>query len=384
MGPLDTDTLLSVYLALSGLTALFTLVGGWTTRKPGLWLWSGAFLASLASQAIRPAIADWWGLQASKPPGHLGGVVQALLVLAGMQAFLGKRIPWFGMASIFAACATLSFTLLLTGRSLWWSLSITQGVVALTMARAAWIAWQARPAGGNPALGLMSAVLGAGALIAWARAMSILPMGETAAQLDGANERWLMATLLLVVSEGFAMLVLVNSALRDELAKLADFDPLTGLLNRRGLRSRLERMMRAPAGERAPAEVAVALLDLDEFKLINDRHGHQVGDEVLAEVGRRLHAGAGPGDLVARTGGEEFMLVWAAPADEAEAAGEQWRALVGSRPIPSQAGDVGVTASVGVAIARGQVEHSFDSLVGRADQALYAAKRAGRNRVVLG
>lgn len=384
MGPLDTDTLLSVYLALSGLTALFTLAGGWTTRKPGLWLWSGAFMASLVSQAIRPFIAEWWGLQASKPPGHLGGVLQALLVLAGMQAFLGRRIPWLGMTLLFGVAAAFSFALLAMGQSLWWSLSITQGVVALVMLCAAWLAWQARPPGGNPALSLMSTVLGAGALIALARAVSIFPVGVTLAQLDGANERWLMATLLLVVAEGFAMLVLVNSTLRDELARLADFDPLTGLLNRRGLRSRLERMMRSPAEARAPADVAVALLDLDEFKLINDRHGHQVGDEVLAEVARRLHAGAGPGDLVARTGGEEFMLVWAAPAGEAEAAGEQWRALIGGCPISSQVGEVGVTASVGVAIAPWQVGTSFDSLVGRADHALYAAKRAGRNRVVLG
>lgn len=384
MGPLDTDTLLSVYLALSGLTALFTLVGGWTTRKPGLWHWSGAFMASLLSQAIRPGIAELWGAQASKPPGHLGGVVQALLVLAGMYAFLGKRIPWLGMALVVVASAAFSFSLLATGQSLWWSLSITQGVVALVMARAAWIAWQARPSGGNPALAWMSVVLVASALVALARAVSVLPLGVSVAQLDGANERWLMATLLLVVAEGFAMLVLVNSTLRDELTKLADFDPLTGLLNRRGLRSRLERMVRSTASERATSEVAVALLDLDEFKLINDRHGHQVGDEVLAEVARRLQAGAAPGDLVARTGGEEFMLVWAASPAEGMAAGEQWRALVGCRPIPSQAGDVAVTASVGIAIAPWRADTSFDSLVGRADHALYAAKHAGRNRAVLG
>ncbi|AND67501.1 hypothetical protein ATSB10_00470 [Dyella thiooxydans] len=384
MGPLDTDTLLSVYLALSGLTALFTLAGGWTTRKPGLWLWSGAFMASLLSQAIRPGIAELWGLQASKPPGHLGGVLQALLVLAGMRAFLGLRISWLGMAALFAAVTVFSFTLLATGQILWWSLSVTQAVAGLVMARAAWLAWQARRSGGSGALALMGAVLGVAALVALARAVSVLPIGMSTARLDVANEHWLMATLLLVVAEGFAMLVLVNSSLREELAKLADFDPLTGLLNRRGLRSRLERMMPPAAADRAVPDLAVVLLDLDEFKGINDRFGHQVGDEVLAEVARRLHRGTRPGNLVARTGGEEFMLVWTGEASGAEAAGEQLRGLVAGSPVPSQAGEVGVTASVGVATGPWRGDVSFESLVGRADHALYAAKRAGRNRVVMG
>ncbi|MCP1373703.1 GGDEF domain-containing protein [Dyella lutea] len=384
MGPLDTDTLLSVYLALSGLTALFTLAGGWTTRKPGLWLWSGAFMASLLSQAIRPEITELWGVQASKPPGHLGGVLQALLVLAGMRAFLGLRISWLGIAAVFAAVAVFSFTLLATGQTLWWSLSVTQAVAGLAMARAAWLAWQARRSGGSGALGLMGAVLGAAALVALARAVSVLPIGMSTARLNVANEHWLMATLLLVVAEGFAMLVLVNSSLRDELAKLADFDPLTGLLNRRGLRSRLERIMQAPIPQHARPDMAVAVLDLDEFKGINDRFGHQVGDEVLAEVARRLHAGSGPGDLVARTGGEEFMLIWTAAGSQAGTVGEQIRALVAGSPVPSQVGDVGVTTSVGIATGPWQGNESFEGLVRRADHALYAAKRGGRNRVVQG
>ncbi len=305
-------------------------------------------------------------------------------MLAGMHAFLGRRIPWLGMALVFGAMALVSFTLLATGQTLWWSLSITQAVSGLIMARAAWPAWHARPPGGSGALALMGGVLGLAALVALARAASILPIGASIAQLDEANEHWLMATLLLVVSEGFAMLVLVNSSLRDEVAKLADFDPLTGLLNRRGLRSRMERMTRPPTADPSAADVVVALLDLDEFKLINDRFGHQVGDEVLAEVARRLHQGAGSGDLVARTGGEEFMLVWTGAAGEVEAAGEQLRALVAGSPVPSQAGEVGVTASVGVATGPWQRGVSFETLVGRADHALYAAKRAGRNRVVMG
>jgi diguanylate cyclase (GGDEF)-like protein len=384
VGPLDTDTLLTVYLALSGLTALFTLAGGWTTRKPGLWLWSGAFMVSLISQAIRPEIAEIWSVQASKPPGHLGGVLQALLVLAGMKAFLGQRIRWMGMTLVFGATAAFSFTLLVTGQSLWWSLSVTQALVGLVMAHAAWIAWRARPSGGDGALALMGSVLGIAALVALARSVSILPIGMSIAQLSGANDHWLVATLLLVVAEGFAMLVLVNSSLRDELAKLADFDPLTGLLNRRGLRSRLDRLVQPATTQRTLSNVTVALLDLDEFKLINDRHGHQVGDEVLAEVARRLHSGACSGALAARTGGEEFMLVWTAATGDPEAAGEQLRTLVGDIPVPSQAGEVAVTTSVGIATAPWHGSTSFDSLVARADHALYAAKHAGRNRVVAG
>ena len=337
MDSLDTDTLLSVYLALSGLTALFTLAGGWTTRKPGLWLWSGAFLASLISQLIRLEVAEIWSVQASKPPGHLGGVLQAFLVLAGLRAFLGRSIPWLGMAGIFVATAAFSFAVVATGQSLWWSLSVTQGLVGLVMAHAAWIAWRARQAGGSGALALMGSVLGVAALVALARSASILPIGASISQLHVANEHWLMATLLLVAAEGFAMLVLVNSSLREELARLADFDPLTGLLNRRGLRSRLERLTRPPVAGRTLSNVAVAVLDLDEFKLINDRHGHQVGDEVLAEVARRIHTVAGAGALVARTGGEEFMLVWTARRQRSRG-GRRAVAYAGGRQPGAQSG----------------------------------------------
>jgi diguanylate cyclase (GGDEF)-like protein len=383
VAPLDTDTLLSVYLALSGLTALFTLAGGWTTRKPGLWLWSSAFMASLLGQATRLAVAAVWSVPASKPPGHLGGVLQGLLMLAGMYAFIGRRVPWLGLASVFGVMTALSLTLLQTGQSLWWSLCATQAVMGLALARAAWLAWRARDAGGSGALTLMAAVLGVAAAVALARAASVMPIGLSVEQLNAANERWLMVTLLLVVAEGFAMLVLVNSSLRDELAVLADFDPLTGLLNRRGLRSRLDRLRRPASGDRDEVDVAVALLDLDEFKLINDRHGHQVGDEVLAEVARRLRAGASADELLARTGGEEFMLVWPVPRGAAAAVGERLRALVSDSPVATPAGAVIVTTSVGVAVGPWNDGARFEELVGRADHALYAAKHAGRNRVAL-
>ena len=151
------------------------------------------------------------------------------------------------------------------------------------------------------------------------------------------------------------------------LAELALRDPLTGLRNRRFLLQSLER---------GSGWDAVLFVDLDEFKAINDGHGHDVGDAVLVEVARRLEEVAGSGDVVARIGGDEFVIVLDG-AGAAEAAAERIRAAIGT-PIAIDSGELTVTVSVGVAVGGGG-----DDALDRADAAMYRAKRGGRNRVSL-
>jgi diguanylate cyclase (GGDEF)-like protein/PAS domain S-box-containing protein len=165
-------------------------------------------------------------------------------------------------------------------------------------------------------------------------------------------------------------------------------DPLTGLSNRRGLERQLEELV---AGEVEPdvtraapgravegrgAGWAVLYVDLDGFKEVNDRHGHHVGDRVLSVVGRLLETGTRDGDLVARVGGDEFVIVLRAD-DEAEVQQGVVR-LRESLDRPLRVGDetVRVQASVGVAVPRG--DDSLAEVLERADQEMYRSKRTGR------
>jgi diguanylate cyclase (GGDEF)-like protein len=163
-----------------------------------------------------------------------------------------------------------------------------------------------------------------------------------------------------------------------ELERLATTDPLTGLLNRRQL-SRLAEAERARA-RRHGHDLAVLVIDVDHFKEINDRHGHEAGDTVLRFVAQELLHLVRAHDVAARWGGEEFVL--ALPHLDREgalAAAERFRVGLGGPPIPLPAGgEVRITVSIGVAVAHR--DESFDDALRRADQALYAAKTGGRNR----
>lgn len=153
-------------------------------------------------------------------------------------------------------------------------------------------------------------------------------------------------------------------------------DPLTGLYNRAVLTPHLEELQEAAVGMN---ELAVLAIDLDYFKQINDAHGHATGDEVLRVIAEVLQAVAPPRALLHRVGGEEFLVllpdaVWS----EAEAlAHDLRRGIASSRPAGLR-----VTTSVGVALAPAAT-FDHDDLIRAADEALYAAKRRGRDRVEL-
>ena len=159
---------------------------------------------------------------------------------------------------------------------------------------------------------------------------------------------------------------------------LVDEDPLTGLLNRRGLLRAAEREL--ARAKRHGRPLGLIVLDLDHFKSVNDRFGHDVGDEVLREFARRLRATARASDVVARYGGEEFVvLLPETDLERAKRAVGRLLAAVSSRPFTTHAGNLVLTASAGVAVypAHGR---DWAHLFRAADQALYLAKAAGRNR----
>jgi diguanylate cyclase (GGDEF)-like protein len=177
----------------------------------------------------------------------------------------------------------------------------------------------------------------------------------------------------------FAELVAVaiaNAQAWETITRQAATDPLTGLANRRTFRERLEAEVRR--ADRHGRPLSLVIFDLDHFKAVNDTHGHQAGDDALIAVACRLTALARNGELIARIGGEEFA--WLMPEttqDGAYLAAERARQTIGSAPF----GDVGrLTLSAGVCSNRNA--DSAHELMRRADQALYEAKRGGRDMSV--
>lgn len=159
-----------------------------------------------------------------------------------------------------------------------------------------------------------------------------------------------------------------------ELERLAAQDPLTGLLNQRVFRDQLRSEVARAARHGRP--LSVVLLDLDHFKLVNDRHGHPVGDQVLTELGRRLQGLVRHGEPLARVGGEEFA--WILPdtaGPDAYTAVERARAAISAVPFPNVGS---LTMSAGICeLAYAQ---DAEQLYAQADKALYWAKRHGRNQ----
>ncbi|RMG20330.1 MAG: sensor domain-containing diguanylate cyclase [Deltaproteobacteria bacterium] len=166
------------------------------------------------------------------------------------------------------------------------------------------------------------------------------------------------------------------------LYELATVDALTGLYVRRYFDLRLhEEWMEV---KRYGGDFAVLFLDLDDFKALNDTHGHLVGDEVLRQVGQVIRACMRETDIPCRYGGEEFAAVMPhTDLAAAAAVAERIRREVASRTVPAEVGPVSVTVSIGVAAAGASHAPDARTLVRRADEALYRAKAKGKNRVEL-
>ena len=166
----------------------------------------------------------------------------------------------------------------------------------------------------------------------------------------------------------------------DELRQLASTDSLTGLPNRRHFIAQLEEEL-ARVQRHDALRAAVLMLDLDHFKLINDRHGHATGDAVLQHFATLIGEGLRKIDSVGRIGGEEFAIILAgADAAAALSFAERLRLKVEQTPLMQEGRPIPVTVSIGIS-AMSAADVSADAALIRADQALYRAKQAGRNRV---
>ncbi|WP_148716949.1 GGDEF domain-containing protein [Chitinolyticbacter meiyuanensis] len=211
-------------------------------------------------------------------------------------------------------------------------------------------------------------------------------MGETSATVAGLLEDIISSTHTLhaTVSASHEDISTIRDSVKrieEDLAfnrKLLEQDPLTGTLNRQGLDHLLAREVKR--AHRAGSKLSVVLFDLDDFKQINDRFGHLVGDQVLVHVANLARAVLRESDMLVRYGGEEFLLLL--PETDINGARfvvDRMRLVAGKTPFMHHAQRIDVSFSSGVAMLG--AEENGRALVLRADEALYRAKHSGRGRV---
>jgi diguanylate cyclase (GGDEF)-like protein len=194
------------------------------------------------------------------------------------------------------------------------------------------------------------------------------------------NVFWIFMSIMQPLFYGLGFVLLYNELLQHELYVMARTDPLTGVPNRLALEERFAGMLIASEVARVP--FCLLLLDVDHFKSVNDRFGHDCGDEALKALMQRVGAALHPGSMIGRLGGEEFIvLVPAAGRRDGESLAEWIREAVMEMPVVVDGRSLPLTISVGVAEVE-SYERDMSSTLRRADKALYVAKHGGRNCVV--
>lgn len=236
---------------------------------------------------------------------------------------------------------------------------------------------------------LQGIVMASGAPLGWLLIQSIrgMPPAAELTRQPGLYVYMLGATVVVfalfgrALGEREARLVATNR----ELEELAVTDPLTGMRNARYFHARLAEEQ--AERERTGRPLALAIIDLDHFKRVNDTYGHPVGDDVLANVARAIASVTRHGETAARIGGEEFaLLLPGSTGAAAREAADRVRNAIGamSTPVPDQVGvTIRVTASAGVASTADLPDADIHALYTAADDALYRAKAEGRNRTVV-
>lgn len=342
-------------------TATVTLFVAWLALLSGLWAWplpwlpaGGRVVPLLVSLALTMtaftavALVRQSGLRRRMP--RLDFVLVVIAWVLGVVALL---LPWAPAAVIrpLSVAVEVAFYLICLGFA-------SGAVVSLV-----------RGGRGVALLAGVTPFLMVGAL--QALAPSMLAFWKVEAFMTAGA--WLALTCSMVLTLRLGRL----RRQRDEMSRLAQTDALTGLPNRRAMVERLEQCIESARGGRAP--LTAVFFDVDHFKRINDIHGHEVGDRVLRHVAQMLRGAFRNADHVARIGGEEFLVLMP-DAEPVQAQGriDTLRALLAGSATMLGVPGLEVTLSAGVSAL--EPGDRGDTLLRRADSAMYAAKRGGRNR----
>ncbi|MEM7762959.1 MAG: GGDEF domain-containing protein [Pseudomonadota bacterium] len=349
-------------------------------RKPYTFFWHLAFVASTAR----------WG--ASLISGTLlSAPIKALLIelsALGVIVFASMghciRVESSRVLRYILACAFASFLVLI------WATFVSPhdglreaAVPAASFATASFLAfavYRYRSQGWSADHAFIAGLVlfGISQLGASIRAYNLGPIADQAALAAQQHIELLTLPIAYIAISTLVLSVFVSD-MSDRLKGMAVVDQLTGLLNRHGFEGLGQRAFENARSEQRP--LSVVLADLDHFKAVNDRFGHAVGDKALIHFAHRLQIGRRQDDIVARIGGEEFLIVL--PDTDivaAERVAQLVRVSTSKTPVVDGERPLMVSASFGVAEISDEDANIAD-MVARADRAMYRAKRLGRNRV---
>ena len=340
----------------------------------GLGLWSAAhawvFLSTLLF-AGRGVLHDFITIVLA----NLAILTGVIFYHAGVMCFFGRRPAW---------ARWIALLLVLTPFLYWYALiepnyNARLMLVCLLWAgiflSMAWLIWRQAPHSFPSRFTVVILLLHAGVLLlrffsAW------MPLEEEGLLTPTrVQSLYVGSNALMLLALGMGLILLAGDRLRAEFEHIASHDPLTQVLTRRVFMDACQQEL--ARCRRHGRSMALLLLDIDHFKAINDTHGHQTGDHVLVDFSRRIAGLLRRPDLLARFGGEEFVLLLPETSQE-EAVAVAGRIL--ARVAEPAEGLPSITVSIGVATNRPD-EAEIDALLARADRALYKAKDAGRNRV---
>ena len=373
--PLDYNSLLTAF-ALSGCGLAITFFVSWLASRTERFLIAWTF--GVAFMALGVLIYSWYAQTMAPAVGAAGYTILLTglaFVFGAGREFRTGILPWRSM-TVMAIVSSLAMAVpMLAGYN---GVAIVMLNVAATIILliTAWDYWLGR-AEARLAIPLLTVFYVLTGLSFVPCAILLLLDGEW--RLSQAPSNWaedlnIVVCLLTLSGIGALSLALNQARLARGHKRDAEIDPLTGLLNRRALLSRIE-------GIKGPA--ALIIFDMDHFKTTNDVHGHLAGDDVLRSFGKILMLSARSKGLAARLGGEEFaLLLPGASLVTAAKLADGVRRRLAKRHFSGNGGSFASTVSAGVAWSEQSVI-DFDTLLRDADKALYAAKRNGRDRVAV-
>ena len=378
-------TLLIALLALHFmLGALSLVIGRGEHKSPALRWWGGGLLVYAAGLIWVVSGAFAWRAVAVTAGNTLivaSSVMCAIGVLSHTPFHVDRR--WI-LAGILATAATLAVNNFGPAPDHGMNF-VTPTVMGVIMfALAATVIARDGPRESTTANRFLAAILGVAAVTWTARIVVfyvIRARSNDAQALDDMSSFFAIAQMLIGVGATLALFWIDVRIMQAELSRVAYTDVLTGLPNRRAIVARFEE--EAARASRRHERLALAVFDLDRFKEVNDAHGHASGDEVLKAAAAAFASVTRGEDILARIGGEEFLVVLAScdSIDGALQAAERMREAVARIDLAVGDGSVRITASGGVALYPDE-GRDWDLLFAIADRRLYAAKGAGRNRVV--
>ena len=374
----DVPTMLLMTAAAS-LAMAGSLAAVRPQRREGIGLWALALVLHVATYVLytlRGHVPDWASIVLANT--LLAGAFA--LVLAAVHQFQGRPQPWRRMLLPVLAMAVLFTVFIGDYRA---RLMVTGVISPLQLGMVLWSLWRpARPAQGGGAvlltagLALEIGLLSLRGVLAATYGMSV----EGMMRGSFMQTFTFMAAFVVVIFSSLGFIFMTKDRADADNRYFAAHDALTGVANRRALILALDRDVARAVRSGEP--YALLMLDIDHFKAVNDSHGHRAGDQVLCHVAAILRARLRAQDMVGRYGGEEFLVLLPdTPLRGAADLAESLRQAVAQAPCLYEGRSIAVTVSIGIFGGRLEPADSWDMLIHTADQALYAAKAAGRNRV---